>query len=134
MRQHRSLIGLDLGQMHEATARAVVSRALGYHDHEPEPAKPPYAVPFLKRFPLGTPDTEIVPFLMQLLQTPELTGSYILVDFTGVGRAVGELFCDAFRIRSIAGTRQCSSRRITRSLRVMAFVRFPKRSSLVPGK
>jgi hypothetical protein len=52
-------------------------------------------MPFLKWFPLGTPYPEIVTFVMALLQTDELKGATLVIDRTGVGRAVGELFCDA---------------------------------------
>jgi hypothetical protein len=88
-------IGLDLGQAQDFTALAVVSRPRRDVYTNKEPAKPPYDLPYLKRFPLGTPYTEIAPFVVELLKTPELTDSHLLVDYTGVGRAVGELFCDA---------------------------------------
>jgi hypothetical protein len=89
-------IGLDLGQAQDFTALAVVSRQRRDAYAEKEPMKPPYDLPYLKRFPLGTPYTEIIPFVIEMLQTPELTGSMLVVDYTGVGRAVGDMFCDAF--------------------------------------
>jgi hypothetical protein len=95
MAARSKFIALDLGQAQDFTAIAVVSRPRRDDYSEKEPAKPPYDLPYLKRFPLGTPYTEIIPFVYELLQTPELTGSLVLVDYTGVGRSVGELFTDA---------------------------------------
>jgi hypothetical protein len=54
-------VGLDLGQTTDFTALAVLQCTLP--DPEESEAEPPeYALRHLKRFPLGTPYTEIVPF------------------------------------------------------------------------
>ena len=45
-------------------------------------------MPHLKRFPLGTPYPVIVAAVVELLRTPLLYGSLLIVDHTGVGQKV----------------------------------------------
>jgi len=90
----RYIFGLDLGQASDPTALAV-ARA------EWDPARPPperwaYAFGDLHRWPLGTPYTAIVADLAARLAQyaamaprPELT---LVIDGTGVGRAVNDMF------------------------------------------
>jgi hypothetical protein len=97
MKRHAPLsyfIGLDLGQAADYTAAAVFERPavqLG----QPEPD---YALRHLQRFPLGTPDTEIVPAVAALLGRPPLCEAltYLAVDKTGVGAAVCDLLLPHF--------------------------------------
>ena len=79
-------IGLDLGQASDPTALAVL-------ECEPTPDDQPraYAVRHLHRFPLGTPYTAIVPTVAELAGTHPLRGSPVVVDQTGVGRAVVDM-------------------------------------------
>jgi hypothetical protein len=51
-----------------------------------------YAVRHLRRWPLGTPYTQIVADVSRLVQTPPLKNQLLVVDQTGVGRAVVEMF------------------------------------------
>src|SRR5262249_6340157 len=53
------------------------------------------SVRHLKRWPLKTPYPEIVAEVTDLLDRPPLPGSPLLVDATGVGRAVVDLFRQA---------------------------------------
>jgi hypothetical protein len=80
------VLGLDLGQTKDFTALAVL---------ESQPTKPAeqpdYALRHLRRFPLGTPYTEIVPAVARLAAAEPLSGSPVVVDQTGVGRAVVDM-------------------------------------------
>src|SRR6516165_6508680 len=83
-------LGLDLGQTRDFTALAVLERS------PPTNAgtaveKPDYALRHLHRFPLGTPYTEIVPAVATLVRSGPLAESPVVVDQTGVGRAVVDL-------------------------------------------
>src|SRR5262249_4373950 len=84
-------VGLDLGQASDYTALAVVERTEPVQDDLfPRPAQ--YAVRHLQRWPLGTPYTSIVQEVGARLDRPLLRGCWLVVDNTGVGRAVSDLF------------------------------------------
>ena len=57
--------------------------------------RPPYALRHLCRFPLGTPYPEVVRGVLDLLHTPGLKDVTLVVDQTGVGRAVVEVLKEA---------------------------------------
>jgi hypothetical protein len=80
-------LGLDLGQSQDFTALAVLER------HPPtQPAeKPDYALRHLRRFPLGTPYTALVPAKAALRKNQPLREAPLVVDQTGVGRAVVDM-------------------------------------------
>jgi hypothetical protein len=92
-RTHRYYVGLDLGQTTDYTALCVLERPVLTTAVEPDPA---YALRHLQRFPLGTPYPEIVRDVIALLKTPPMPGSFLVVDQTGVGRPVVDLFREAF--------------------------------------
>jgi hypothetical protein len=76
-------IGLDLGQAQDPTALAVIER----HGDEKEGV---CHVPQLKRYPIGTSYDEIVKDLAAKIErAPE--GTQLIVDGTGVGRAVTDM-------------------------------------------
>jgi hypothetical protein len=85
------VVGLDLGQSRDFSALCVVERtgegiAPRTEEH--------YAVRHLERWPLGVLYPQIVAEVLALLDTPPLSRSVpLVVDQTGVGRAV----CDLFR-------------------------------------
>ena len=84
------ILGLDLGQTRDFTALAVLERLpLSNAGTAVEP--PEYALRHLRRFPLGTPYTEIVPAVAALTRAGPLAESPVVVDQTGVGRAVVDL-------------------------------------------
>jgi hypothetical protein len=91
----RRFVGLDLGQAQDYTALAVLSRPRVTGSEPPAARQPPYDVPHLHRFPLGTPYPTIVASVVELLRTPLLRGSVLVVDQTGVGRAVVDMLTDA---------------------------------------
>jgi len=95
----RHFVGLDLGQMHQYSAMAVLERRLAAHGWTIADFRPPYALRHLKRFPPGTPYPEIAEALRALLKTPEVSGAVVALDVTGVGRAVKELFNDELHDR-----------------------------------
>lgn len=91
----RCFIGLDLGQSQDFTAVAIVTRPRLSGDEPKELRTPPYDVPHLQRFPLGTPYPEIVARTVELIRTPALRGSFVVIDQTGVGRALVDMFTAA---------------------------------------
>src|SRR5262245_5640335 len=91
----KTFVGLDLGQAQDYTAVAVLTRPRLTGGERGDALKPPYAVPHLHRFPLGTPYPRIVERVVELLRTPQLRGSFVVADQTGVGRAVVDMLTDA---------------------------------------
>jgi hypothetical protein len=83
----RYVIGVDLGQSHDPTAICVVRRL----DDGP---KPIFQVGHLERLRLNTPYPTIVNHVLRQLSRPPLAGkSELVIDYTGVGRPVFDLFC-----------------------------------------
>jgi hypothetical protein len=82
--------GLDLGQAGEYTALAVLERTMG-----PDPERggevAHYAVRHLERFPLEAAYTAVCRRLRELFSDPPLRNSAIVVDQTGVGKAVVDM-------------------------------------------
>ena len=101
----RYFVGLDLGQAQDFTALAVLARPRLTGRECLADRKPLYAVPYLKRFPLGTPYPVIVASVVDLLRTPRLHGSMLVVDQTGVGRAVVDMLTDAMKGKVFAQCR-----------------------------
>src|SRR5712692_5423288 len=81
------ILGLDLGQSADYTAAAVVER----RGEGPEAR---YAVRHLERW-LGVSYPEQVRRVGTLLQAPELVEAQLVLDRTGVGRPVFDLFAEA---------------------------------------
>ncbi|HEY7309267.1 MAG TPA: hypothetical protein VH643_07930 [Gemmataceae bacterium] len=81
------VLGLDLGQTSDFTALAVLER----HPAETAEQKPDYALRHLRRFPLGTAYTEIVPAVGAVRRNEPLREAPLIVDQTGVGRAVVDM-------------------------------------------
>src|SRR5512143_545381 len=84
--EERYVIGVDLGQSHDPTAVCVVRRI----DDGPRPI---FQVGHLERLPLNTPYPAIVGHVLQQMSRKPLVGkSELVIDFTGVGRPVFDLF------------------------------------------
>jgi hypothetical protein len=81
-------VGLDLGQTTDFTALAVLERPPADGGAGDGPA---YALRHLERFPLGTPYTAIVPAATRLANAAPGGAATLVVDQTGVGRAVVDL-------------------------------------------
>jgi hypothetical protein len=81
------ICALDLGQIQDHSALVGVKRTAG--DEEAS-----YAVRSLLRFPLGTPYKSMTAKVASLLTRPPYDKARLVVDQTGVGRAVVEMFTD----------------------------------------
>lgn len=103
------MVGLDLGQSTDYSALAVVERVLvlppgigatHYHRREGLITQPELRtelrVRHLQRWDLGTPYPSIVADVAALMQTEQLRLSWLSYDATGVGRAVKDLFWQAY--------------------------------------
>lgn len=84
-------VGVDIGQSVDHSAIAVVARVLTSEAQE-WAAMPLYVVPYLRRFPLGTPFHQIEEEVAALWGSDYLryTSNSIVVDKTGVGAPVVE--------------------------------------------
>jgi hypothetical protein len=79
-------LGLDLGQVNDFTALAVVELPAAT-PQQSATQEPIYYLRHLQRFPLGTPYPAIVGAVAKVVATPPLHGSCtVVVDQTGVGR------------------------------------------------
>jgi hypothetical protein len=95
------IVSCDLGQAGDHTAVAVLRRALVLdagglpaRDHRGVPAYR-HAAAHLERFALGTSYKAVVASVAALVRRPELApGPRVVIDATGVGRAVAALFLD----------------------------------------
>lgn len=84
-------LGLDLAQTSDFSALAVIERPPARtRDERPEDVV--YALRHLQRFPLGTPYTSLVTAVARMAGAGPLQGSPLVVDQTGVGRAVVDVF------------------------------------------
>src|SRR5476651_1156240 len=94
-------IGLDLGQTQDNTALAILERTektfeIVYPD---KPARIEKKWNFgcrdLKRWPLGTSYPAIVDDVAELVKKPPLGNAHLVIDGTGVGRPVTDMFAKA---------------------------------------
>lgn len=79
------VVGLDLGQAQDYTALVVVQGQV-------EAGRRLYEVPHIERWPLKTSYPAIARAVSERLRHPDLAGATLVVDGTGVGRAVTDLF------------------------------------------
>jgi hypothetical protein len=87
----RYYLGVDLGQVRDPSALSILEAHEGDDDHLPG-----YHLRHLRRFDLLTPYLTIVDSVCELMERPPLRDQCQLVlDLTGVGRPVGELFAEA---------------------------------------
>jgi hypothetical protein len=97
--ERRYFVGLDLAQASEYTALVVLERVVVLPHDPPEKRRPAYSLRHLQRFPLGTHYCEVGAAVRDLLNTPPLPESVLVVDQTGVGSAVVKLLADGWRNR-----------------------------------
>jgi hypothetical protein len=85
----RFTLGLDLGQAQDYSALVIVEGDVqeGQITH--------YDVPHIQRWPLGTPYPKIVSDVATMMQLPQLAECALVVDATGVGRPVVDMFVAA---------------------------------------
>lgn len=104
-------VGLDLGQVNDYSALAVVERVqvlppgVSLEHYERHRERPEYMLPtlteevrvvHLQRWQLGTPYHAVVDEVTTLMRTEQLTDALLSVDATGVGRGVMDMFRDAY--------------------------------------
>lgn len=119
-RLRRYAVGVDVGQAHDPTAIAVVSRVTTEVVNEsarhlnPQP-KPTYEVQHLERLPLGKPYPQQVDYVAGLLVRDPLVRlrPTIAVDYTGVGRPVLDMFKERAALRMAQGVVITGGRDVT---------------------
>lgn len=106
MSQPEFIVGLDLGAMGDYSASAIVERPESAPPLLPDQHGPPrldaYQVRSLHRWKLGTPYPQIVREVCGWLETPQLAGAVLVVDQTGVGRPIVDLFREA-KVKQLLG-------------------------------
>jgi hypothetical protein len=93
------VVGLDLGQANDPSAVAVIERdEHGNGEWEPgtgglmwERVRTLYGVRHLERLPLGLNYLDQAAHVLRLMSSPPLIGAPLVIDRTGVGRAVCDL-------------------------------------------
>lgn len=91
---NKFILGLDLGQAQDYTALTIVERIAQYDNYRNE--KPPLLhCRHLERVELGTRYPDIVSKVGAMLKRPPLVGAQLVIDATGVGRAVCDMFTAA---------------------------------------
>jgi hypothetical protein len=97
--QEKFVLAADLGQANDPTAVAVLQHRIVRHHHWRGGVKhigETFDIRHLERLPLGLSYVEQRARIAQLLARPPLKdGCHFVIDNTGVGRAVGDLFDDA---------------------------------------
>jgi hypothetical protein len=85
----RYFAGLDIGQLSDYTALAIMERVYKYEDHLDIETQLEHRLVHLMRFELGTPYPEVVDRLGEFFAREPLAGrTRLAVDATGVGLAV----------------------------------------------
>lgn len=116
-------VAVDLGQSQDYTAIAVLHHQSGVWDegspHERHTGQKTVQRPgefvhvrWLERLPLGMPYPEQVQQVQGVLARPGIEGAKLIIDETGVGRPVGDIFNEAglrpVRVSITGGTEQTS--------------------------
>src|SRR5262249_52428181 len=84
------VVGLDLGQVSDYSALAVLETTETTDPVKEQRRVKYHAVRFLRRWQLATAYTDIVEDVVELMA--QLPGAVLVIDATGVGRAVVDLF------------------------------------------
>jgi len=95
--QSKFYVGVDLGQSFDPTAIVVLERQWGYPNqndgvHDLNTPLTFYRVRHLERLPLGTDYVQQVQYIGGMMRRAPLNGAELLIDFTGVGRPVFDIF------------------------------------------
>jgi hypothetical protein len=85
-------VGLDLGSLADFTGLAVVERPCVHSIGQTSARGTIHSVRHLQRFPPGTFYVEVVEVVRELFCQPPIAGSILIVDQTGVGKAVTDWF------------------------------------------
>lgn len=84
------ICGLDLGQARDPSAFVVLEG-----DGQEVKTQRQFQVRHMERFPLDRPYPEYVQRTVDLMRTPELRAASLVIDYTGVGRPVYDMFVAA---------------------------------------
>jgi hypothetical protein len=84
----RRIVGLDLGSASDPTALVVLESTASPGGQK----RDDYAIRHLERLPLNRPYPEYVDRVVGLMRTPELRRATLVIDYTGVGRPVFDMF------------------------------------------
>ena len=94
--QPQYFVGLDLGQVHDPSAIAILERTCVVLDRSLVTyawnTETRHALRYLERIPLGTPYPDLADHVHQLVRRPELKGATLVLDATGVGKPVLDIF------------------------------------------
>ena len=85
------IVGLDLGQSYDPSALCVLQRSVVF-DPAIKARLTHFACPWLQRWPLGVSYVTIAADVEKLLAKPPLVGCDLVIDASGVGRPVYDLF------------------------------------------
>jgi hypothetical protein len=90
-------VGVDLGQSEDPTAIAIVRTSPAPHAEDNEDPDPLFQVGYLERLPLNTPYPGVIGHVGRLLahrnlRPSEYVDPELVIDYTGVGRPVFDLF------------------------------------------
>ncbi|RLC96630.1 MAG: hypothetical protein DRI46_13720, partial [Chloroflexi bacterium] len=97
IRQTDFYVGADLGQSYDPTAIVVLERQWGYLNqadgvHDLNTPLTFYRVRHMERLPLGLDYVQQVQYIGSLMRRAPLNSAELLIDFTGVGRPVFDIF------------------------------------------
>ena len=104
--EHNVTLGVDLGQANDWSALVLTERAERWRgaedrntvgDNPGRRLESVHIVRHVERLALGTPYPKVVERVGEILRTPGLREGRLVVDATGVGRAVMDMFTDAYR-------------------------------------
>lgn len=95
MPENSYIVGLDLGQTNDYTALVVLERPRPVKGARVRPVT--YSLRHIQRFKLRTPYPVMVQNVVELLRKAPLPGCLLVVDGTGVGRAVVDMLDNALR-------------------------------------
>ena len=97
IRQSDYYVGADLGQSYDPTAIVVLERQHGYLSqndgvHDLNTPLTFYRVRHMERLPLGIDYVQQVQYIGGIMRRAPLNNAELLIDFTGVGRPVFDIF------------------------------------------
>lgn len=121
IRRREVAVGVDIGQAHDPTAIAIVTKVTTTAAEaqlerlNPEP-RSRYEVQHLERLKLGMPYPAQVDALEAMLCRPPLNriAPRVLVDYTGVGRPVFDMFAGRHALRRAQGVVITGGREVSR--------------------
>jgi hypothetical protein len=118
----RQIIGLDLGQVSDYTALALLKQTTALAEGK---SVRRYACPFLRRWPLGTPYPRIVAEVKEFIPSLGSPAPFLVADATGVGRAViDQLRAASLSVSGLIAVNITGGHQVTRTF---ASVNVPKK-------